>query len=139
VAPAGDTYQAGTLSGNPLAVAAGLATLRELDADAYERLGGVTERLAAGLRDAAGDRPVQVVSVRGLVTPFFTAAPVRDFEGASRCDLEAYGRFCRALLDRGIYPPASQFEAWFVSLAHDEASIDRTIAAAGEAFDIAFA
>jgi glutamate-1-semialdehyde 2,1-aminomutase len=139
VAPAGDTYQAGTLSGNPLAVAAGLATLRELDADAYERLGGVTERLAAGLRDAAGDRPVQVVSVRGLVTPFFTAAPVRDFEGASGCDLEAYGRFCRALLDRGIYPPASQFEAWFVSLAHDEASIDRTIAAAGEAFDIAFA
>jgi len=139
VAPAGDVYQAGTLSGNPLAVAAGLATLRELDANAYERLGVLTDRLAAGLRDAAGDRPIQVASVRGLVTPFFSAAPVRDFDGASACDLEAYGRFCRALLDRGIYPPASQFEAWFVSLAHDEAAIDRTVAAAAEAFDVAFA
>jgi glutamate-1-semialdehyde 2,1-aminomutase len=139
VAPAGDVYQAGTLAGNPLAVAAGLATLRELDANAYERLGVLTERLAAGLRDAAGDRPVQVASVRGLVTPFFSAAPVRDFDGASACDLDAYGRFCRAVLERGIYPPASQFEAWFVSLAHDEASIDRTVAAAAEAFDAAFA
>src|SRR3954447_17163243 len=139
VAPAGDTYQAGTLSGNPLAVAAGLATLRELDAAAYERLGVLTERLTSGLRQAAGARPVQVASARGLVTPFFSAAPVRDFEGASACDLEAYGRFCRALLDRGIYPPASQFEAWFVSLAHDEAAIDRTVEAAAEAFDAAFA
>jgi glutamate-1-semialdehyde 2,1-aminomutase len=139
VAPAGDTYQAGTLSGNPLAVAAGLATLRELDADAYERLGALTERLESGLRQAAGGRPVQVVSVRGLVTPFFSSAPVRDFDGASACDLDAYGRFCRALLDRGIYPPASQFEAWFVSLAHDETAIDRTVEAAGEAFDAAFA
>jgi glutamate-1-semialdehyde 2,1-aminomutase len=139
VAPAGDVYQAGTLSGNPLAVAAGLATLRELDAKAYERLGVLTERLTAGLRDAAGDHPVQVASVRGLVTPFFSTAPVRDFAGASACDLEAYGRFCRALLERGIYPPPSQFEAWFVSLAHDEAAIDRTVAAAAEAFDVAFA
>jgi glutamate-1-semialdehyde 2,1-aminomutase len=138
VAPSGDVYQAGTLSGNPLAVAAGLATLRELDAPAYERLGALTDRLAAGLRDAAGDRPVQVSSVRGLVTPFFSAQPVRDFEGASACDLDAYGRFCRALLKRGFYPPASQFEAWFVSLAHDEATIDRTVEAAAEAFDEAF-
>jgi glutamate-1-semialdehyde 2,1-aminomutase len=139
VAPAGDVYQAGTLSGNPIAVAAGLATLRELDARAYGRLGELTDRLTAGLRDAAGDRPVQVVSVCGLVTPFFSAEPVRDFGGASACDVDAYGRFCRALLDRGIYPPASQFEAWFVSLAHDEAAIDRTIEAAAEAFDAAFA
>src|SRR3954453_18812567 len=80
VAPAGDVYQAGTLSGNPLAVAAGLATLRELDAAAYEQLGVLTERLESGLRQAAGDRPVQVTSARGLVTPFFSAAPVRDFE-----------------------------------------------------------
>jgi glutamate-1-semialdehyde 2,1-aminomutase len=138
VAPAGDVYQAGTLSGNPLAVAAGLATLRDLDASAYERLGMLTERLAAGLRDAAGERPVQVVSVCGLVTPFFSSAPVRDFEGASACDLDAYGRFCRALLDLGVYPPPSQFEAWFVSLAHDEAAIDRTVEAAREAFDAAF-
>jgi glutamate-1-semialdehyde 2,1-aminomutase len=139
VAPAGDVYQAGTLSGNPLAVAAGLATLRELDAGAYARLGVLTERLASGLWDAAGDRPIQVVSVCGLVTPFFSSSPVRDFDGASACDLDAYGRFCRALLDRGVYPPASQFEAWFVSLAHDEAAIDRTVAAAAEAFDVAFA
>jgi glutamate-1-semialdehyde 2,1-aminomutase len=138
VAPAGDVYQAGTLSGNPLAVAAGLATLRELDALAYERLGALTERLAEGLREAAGDRPVQVAALRGLVTPFFRAEPVRNFHDASACDLDAYGRFCRALLERGVYPPASQFEAWFVSLAHDEASIDRTAEMAREAFEAAF-
>jgi glutamate-1-semialdehyde 2,1-aminomutase len=138
VAPAGDVYQAGTLSGNPLAMAAGLATLRELDVGAYERLAVLTERLAGGLRAAAAGRPIQVASVCGLVTPFFSAEPVRDFAGASACDLEAYGRFCRALLERGVYPPASQFEAWFVSLAHDEASIDRTAEAAREAFTVAF-
>ena len=65
---------------------------------------------------------------------FFTAEPVRDYAAASACDLPAYGRFCRALLDRGIYPPASQFEAWFLSLAHDEAAIDRTVEAASQAF-----
>jgi glutamate-1-semialdehyde 2,1-aminomutase len=138
VAPSGDVYQAGTLSGNPLAVAAGLATLRELDALAYERLGALTERLAEGLREAAGDRPVQVAALRGLVTPFFRAEPVRNFHDASACDLDAYGRFCRALLERGVYPPASQFEAWFVSLSHDEASIDRTAEMAREAFEAAF-
>ena len=135
VAPAGDVYQAGTLSGNPLATAAGLATLAQLDVAAYERLGELTDRLAAGLERAAGDRPVQVASVPGLVTPFFAQGPVRDFAGASACDLDAYGRFAGALLDREIYPPASQFEAWFVSLAHDEAAIDRTVDAAAEAFD----
>ena len=139
VAPAGDVYQAGTLSGNPLAMAAGLATLNELDAAAYERLADLTRRLAAAMREAAADHPVQVVSVCGLVTPFFSAEPIRDFHDASGCDLEAYGRFCRALLERGVYPPASQFEAWFVSLAHDQAAIDRTAAAAAEAFDVAFA
>jgi glutamate-1-semialdehyde 2,1-aminomutase len=138
IAPAGDVYQAGTLSGNPLAVAAGLATLRELDRAAYSRLEAHTAMLAAGLRDAAGDRPVQVVSVPGLVTPFFSAEPVRDFAAAAACDLDAYGRFARALLDRGIYPPASQFETWFVSLAHDEASIEHTANAAAEAFEEAF-
>jgi glutamate-1-semialdehyde 2,1-aminomutase len=138
VAPAGDVYQAGTLSGNPLAAAAGLATLAQLDVAAYERLGELTDRLAGGLERAAGDRPVQVASVPGLVTPFFSEGPVRDFAGASACDLDAYGRFARALLDREIYPPPSQFEAWFVSLAHDEAAIDRTVDAAAEAFDEAF-
>ena len=134
IAPAGDVYQAGTLSGNPLAVAAGLATLEHLDADAYERLAELTKALAAGLRDAAGELPVSVVSVPGLVTPFFAADPPSDFAGAGACDLDAYGRFARGLLDRGIYPPASQFEAWFVSLAHDEAAIERTCEAAHEAF-----
>ena len=134
IAPSGDVYQAGTLSGNPLAVAAGLATLAKLDARAYERLGALTDRLASGLREAAGELPVSVASVPGLVTPFFAAEPPRDFAGAAACDLAAYGRFARALLDRGIYPPASQFEAWFVSLAHDEAAIEHTCDAAAEAF-----
>jgi glutamate-1-semialdehyde 2,1-aminomutase len=134
IAPAGDVYQAGTLSGNPLAVAAGLATLRKLDGAAYLGLAAITERLAAGLREAAGDRPVQVASVPGIVTVFFSAEPVHDFAGASACDTAAYGRFCRALLERGVYPPASQFEAWFPSLAHDDDAVEATIEAAGEAF-----
>jgi glutamate-1-semialdehyde 2,1-aminomutase len=133
IAPAGDVYQAGTLSGNPLATAAGLATLRRLDAAAYERLSELTDELAAGLREAAADRPLQVASVPGLVTIFFSAEPVADFAAASASDTEAYGRFCRAMLDRGVYPPASQFEAWFVSLAHHSAAIGRTVEAAGEA------
>jgi glutamate-1-semialdehyde 2,1-aminomutase len=134
IAPAGDVYQAGTLSGNPLAVAAGIATLRKLDGAAYVGLDSITTRLASGLRRAAGDLPVQVSSVPGLVTVFFSPEPVRDFAGATACDAEAYGRFCRAMLDRGVYPPASQFEAWFPSLAHDDESIEQTIAAAAEAF-----
>src|SRR4051794_9549652 len=80
ISPAGDVYQAGTLSGNPLATAAGLATLRELDADAYERLGELTDRLTTGLQEAAGEKPIRVSSVRGLVTPFFSSNQVRDFE-----------------------------------------------------------
>ena len=134
IAPAGDVYQAGTLSGNPLAAAAGLATLRKLDGVAYLGIESATTRLATGLRNVAGGLPVQVSSVPGLVTVFFSADPVHDFAGAQACDTEAYARFCRAMLDRGVYPPASQFEAWFPSLAHDEVSIDRTIEAAAEAF-----
>jgi glutamate-1-semialdehyde 2,1-aminomutase len=134
VAPAGDVYQAGTLSGNPLAVAAGLATLRKLDGGAYIRLAGITETLASGLREAAGDRPIQVSSVPGLVTVFFSPEPVRDFAAASASDAAAYGRFCRAMLEQGVYPPASQFEAWFPSLAHDDECISVTLEAAGEAF-----
>jgi len=134
IAPAGDVYQAGTLSGNPLAVAAGLATLQLLDADAYARLAAITERLASGLRGAAGDRPVRVETVPGLLTVFFTAEPVRDYAGAAACDRDAYAAWCRALLVRGVYPPASQFEAWFPSLAHDDAAIERTVEAAAAAF-----
>jgi glutamate-1-semialdehyde 2,1-aminomutase len=134
VAPAGEVYQAGTLSGNPLATAAGLATLRRLDEVAYSRLAATTDQLAAGLREAAGEVPVQVVSAPGLLTIFFTDAPVRDYAGAQRCDHEAYGRFCRELLGRGVYAPPSQYEAWFPSLAHGPEHIARTLEAASAAF-----
>ncbi|MDP9189421.1 MAG: glutamate-1-semialdehyde 2,1-aminomutase [Actinomycetota bacterium] len=140
VAPAGDVYQAGTLSGNPLAVAAGLATLQRLDATAYERLGELTERLASGLRRAAGESsPVSVASVPGLLTVFFSREAPRDFAAAATCDTDAYARFCRALLERGVYPPPSQFEAWFPSLAHDDAAISETLEAASAAFAEALA
>jgi glutamate-1-semialdehyde 2,1-aminomutase len=135
VAPAGDVYQAGTLSGNPLATAAGLATLRQLDASAYRRLAELTERLADGFDELAADRPLQVASAPGLVTLFFSATPIADFAAASACDLDAHARFCRAMLERGVYPPPSQFEAWFVSLAHDEAAIERTLEAAAESLE----
>ena len=132
IAPAGDVYQAGTLSGNPLAVAAGLATLDQLDAAAYQRLDALTDRLAAGLTELAADRSLQVASAPGLLTLFFSPEPVRNFDDARACDTEAHARFCRAMLDRAVYPPPSQFEAWFVSLAHDEATIDRTLEAAAD-------
>ncbi len=138
IAPAGDVYQAGTLSGNPLATAAGLATLRQLDAPAYERLAQLTAMLAAGLTDLAADRPLRIASAPGLLTLFFSGEPVTDFATAVACDLEAHARFCRAMLARGVYPPPSQFEAWFVSLAHDEEAIERTLAAAAESLDEAF-
>jgi glutamate-1-semialdehyde 2,1-aminomutase len=134
IAPAGDVYQAGTLSGNPLAVAAGRATLELLDEDAYVRLAGITATLAEGLREAAGDRPVQVESVPGLLTVFFSDEPVRDYAGAAACDADAYGAWCRALLARGVYPPPSQFEAWFPSLAHGPDQVTRTLEVAAAAF-----
>jgi glutamate-1-semialdehyde 2,1-aminomutase len=133
LAPAGDVYQAGTLSGNPLAVAAGLTTLRRLDADAYARLADLTDRLASGLRDLAREHGLTVASAPGLVTLFFSALPVQDFEDAKACDLERHAAFYRAMLERGIWLPPSQFEAWFVSLAHDEIAVDRTLMAAAEA------
>jgi glutamate-1-semialdehyde 2,1-aminomutase len=136
IAPAGDVYQAGTLSGNPLAVAAALATLAHLDAAAYAQLEATTDALAQGMRDAAGEagRSVQVRSLPGLMTVFFSSEPVRSYADAAACDTDAYGRWCRALLDRGIYPPPSQFEAWFPSLAHGEEELRRTLEAAAEAF-----
>jgi glutamate-1-semialdehyde 2,1-aminomutase len=138
IAPAGDVYQAGTLSGNPLAVAAALATLELLDERAYSRLARTTDALAEGLRSAAqrAGVPLQVQAVPGLLTPFFSERPVRDYSDAAACDLEGYGAWCRALLARGVYPPPSQFEAWFPSLAHTERHVQRTVAAAGEAFGI---
>jgi glutamate-1-semialdehyde 2,1-aminomutase len=138
IAPSGDVYQAGTLSGNPLAVAAGLATLRLLDAAAYERLAATTESLAAGLREAAAAAgvDVQVPRLPGLLTVFFSARPVTDYAAASACDAEAYGAWCRALLERSVYPPASQFEAWFPSLAHTPEHVERTVEAAAQAFAV---
>jgi glutamate-1-semialdehyde 2,1-aminomutase len=139
IAPAGDVYQAGTLSGNPLAVAAGLATLELLDATAYATLARTTELLADGLREAirAGGwfARAHVVSVPGLLTVFFRRDRVKDYAAAAACDRDAYGAWCRELLARGVYPPASQFEAWFPSLAHDEAAIERTVEAAIGAFE----
>ena len=134
IAPAGDVYQAGTLSGNPLAVAAGRATLELLDENAYVHLAATTETLADGLREAAGDRPVQIAWAPGLLTVFFSAEPVRDYAGAAACDADAYGTWCRALLARGVYPPPSQFEAWFPSLAHTPELVTRTLEAAAAAF-----
>jgi glutamate-1-semialdehyde 2,1-aminomutase len=133
IAPAGDVYQAGTLSGNPLAVAAGLATLGLLDESAYARLSATTLALADGLREIGHGR-IHVQCVRGLVTPFFSEGPVRSYADAKACDHEAYGAWCRALLARGVYPPASQYVAWFPSLAHTQADVDRTLEVAAAAF-----
>jgi len=136
LAPAGEVYQAGTLSGNPLAVAAGRATLALLDEAAYTRLAQTTDAIVAALREGAAEAgaAVQIQSVPGLFTVFFSPEPVRDYAGAQRCDLTAHGRFCRALLERGVYPPPSQFEAWFPSLAHEDRHLDQTATAAAEAF-----
>jgi glutamate-1-semialdehyde 2,1-aminomutase len=134
LAPAGEVYQAGTLSGNPLAVAAGLATLGLLDDAAYLRLASFTEELAGGLREAAGDYPIQVASGPGLLTVFFSEEPVSDLAGAESCDREAYATWCRELLSRGVYAPASQFEAWFPSLAHTPEQLELTLSAARAAF-----
>jgi glutamate-1-semialdehyde 2,1-aminomutase len=134
VAPSGDVYQAGTLSGNPLATAAGLATLRLLDERAHARLAALARSLAEGLATAARDAGVEAVAVwkPGLLTLFFAPEPPRDYEDAKGCDLEAYAAFCRGMLDRGIYLPPSQFEAWFPSLAHTDAHVERTLSAARE-------
>jgi glutamate-1-semialdehyde 2,1-aminomutase len=136
LAPEGDVYQAGTLSGNPIAVAAGRETLRLLDDRAYLKLEHTTDALAHGLREAAADAgcEIQVQALAGLLTVFFARTPVSDYASASASDLEAFATFARALLDRGVSPPPSQFEAWFPSLAHTQDDVERTIRAAREAF-----
>jgi glutamate-1-semialdehyde 2,1-aminomutase len=136
ISPSGDVYQAGTLSGNPLAMTAGLATLAKLDDQAYSVLALRTNDLAKGLADAAAAAGVEVsiVSECGLLTIFFAPAAPSDYEAAKACDLDKHAAWCRALLDRGVYAPPSQFEAWFPSLVHDDAVIDRTIEAARAAF-----
>jgi glutamate-1-semialdehyde 2,1-aminomutase len=134
LAPAGDVYQAGTLSGNPLATAGGLAALRRLrDPAVYERLERLGARLEEGLREAGGEETT-VQRVGALATLFCSAGPVTDFEGATACDTDRYGELFRHLLSRGVYLAPSQFEAMFVSLAHGEAEVDRTVEAVAEFF-----
>jgi glutamate-1-semialdehyde 2,1-aminomutase len=135
IAPAGSVYQAGTLSGNPLAVAAGRTALELLTEETYLALSDTTLALADGLREAAGGRPVQVAHTTGLLTVFFSEQPVHDYAGAAAADAEAYGAWCRALLARGVYPPPSHFEAWFPSLAHTSEHVTRTVEAAAAAFE----
>jgi glutamate-1-semialdehyde 2,1-aminomutase len=138
VAPAGPVYQAGTLSGNPLAMRAGIETLDLLgEAGTYERLEALSARLAAGLSTASKKAgiPTVVNRVGSMLTAFFNAGPVVDFATAARSDTKRYARFFHAMLARGIYFAPSQFEAAFVSTAHDEALVDRTIAAAAEAMN----
>jgi glutamate-1-semialdehyde 2,1-aminomutase len=135
MAPAGPVYQAGTLSGNPLAMTAGLWCLEALSPKLYRHLAKLGARLAAGLADAAraAGVPMQVNAFGSVLTPFFTEGPVRDYESAARSDTDKYAAFFRGLLARGVYAPPSQFEAWFLSGAHTERDIDKTVKAAREA------
>ncbi|PRR71186.1 Glutamate-1-semialdehyde 2,1-aminomutase [Moorella humiferrea] len=137
VAPVGPVYQAGTLSGNPLAVSAGLATLKVLkEPGVYERLESLSARLEKGLKEAAGEAgvPVTFNRVGAMFTAFFTPGPVTDYTTATASDTKTFAAYFQAMLRRGIYLAPSQFEAAFMSLAHTEADIDRTIEAAREAF-----
>ena len=135
VAPEGPVYQAGTLSGNPLAMAAGLAVLRRLDQAAYDRLDALGRRLEAGIKDALATSGVaaQFHRVGSAFTLFFSAEPVTDFASAKRADTARYARFFHEMLDRGIYLPPAQLEAGFISLAHTEDDIDAFVAASREA------
>jgi glutamate-1-semialdehyde 2,1-aminomutase len=138
VAPSGPVYQAGTLSGNPLAMTAGLWSLENLSPRLYRQLARLTARLAEGLAEAARDAGValQVNAFGSLLTPFFTERRVSDFASAVSADTVRYGAFHRAMLARGIYLPPSQFEAWFLSGAHTPAHIEKTIRAARAAFKV---
>ena len=138
VAPAGPVYQAGTLSGNPLAVAAGLKTLEILRRPgAYERLEAISQKLAAGLAGAAAKAgvPLTVNRVGSMFTCFFSGEPVTDYASAKKSDTRRFARFFRSLLAGGVYFPPSQFEAAFVSTAHSEADVAATLEAAAKAFD----
>jgi glutamate-1-semialdehyde 2,1-aminomutase len=132
VSPAGPIYQAGTLSGNPLAMAAGLWSLKRLNRGMYRKLSALGHALAAGLADAARDAnvPLQINAMGSMLTPFFTAARVRDYRSALTSDTEAFALFFREMLKRGVYLPPSQFEAWFISAAHTARDIATTVDAA---------
>ena len=132
VSPAGPVYQAGTLSGNPLAMTAGIWCLDRLKPKLYRDLATLGARLAAGFVEAAraAGVAVQVNASGSLLTPFFTDRPVHDYRTATTANTNQYAAFFRAMLARGVYPPPSQFEAWFLSGAHTVKDVDRTIAAA---------
>ena len=129
LAPAGPVYQAGTLSGNPLATAAGIATLDALDQSVYDAVEWVGKRLEEGLAPYG-----RVQRVGGMLTLFMREEPVHTFEEAAASDTERYGALFRHMLERGVYLPPSQFESWFVSLAHGDEEVDRTLEAARELF-----
>jgi glutamate-1-semialdehyde 2,1-aminomutase len=135
VAPAGPVYQAGTLSGNPLAMTAGLWSLGHLSSDLYRKLGCRGARLADGLADAArvAGVPLLVNGFGSVLTPFFTSEPVHDYQSALKSHTKRYAAFFQGMLARGIYPPPSQFEGWFLSAAHSERDIELTVRAAREA------
>jgi glutamate-1-semialdehyde 2,1-aminomutase len=132
VAPAGAVYQAGTLSGNPIAMTAGIWALERLSPRLYKELARRGAMLAAGLADAARAAAValQVNALGSLLTPFFISSPVRDYTSALGSNTTAYAAFFQGMLRRGVYPPPSQFEAWFLSAAHSDRDIKKTIVAA---------
>ena len=135
VAPSGPVYQAGTLAGNPLAMTAGLWCLARLSDRLYRRLARLGARLTEGLAAAGREAGVslRVNGYGSMVTPFFSQEPVCDYRSAATASVSAYAVFFRGMLDRGVYPPPSQFEAWFLSGAHTERDVDTTIRAAREA------
>jgi glutamate-1-semialdehyde 2,1-aminomutase len=137
VAPLGPVYQAGTLSGNPLAVSAALATLERLDASLYARLESLGARLEAGLARAIAKHGASacVQRVGSMITLFFARGPIRSWTDAKTCDTLRFGRWHGAMIERGVHWPPAQFEAAFISAAHSEADIDVTIAAADQALD----
>jgi glutamate-1-semialdehyde 2,1-aminomutase len=139
LAPAGDVYQAGTLSGNPLAMAAGIAQLNALKAsDAYERLEALGTALESGFAEitAGAKASCRLARAGSMWTLFFTREPVTDLASAKRSDTKAFAGFFHAMLERGVYLPPSQFEAAFISLVHTKADIERTLNAAREALDV---
>jgi glutamate-1-semialdehyde 2,1-aminomutase len=140
LAPLGPVYQAGTLAGNPVAMSAGAATLREVAASSfYTTLDGIAERLAEGLKWAAADAGVLISVVReaSMLTVFFAPRPPQCYEDMASVDTNRFARFFHAMLDHGVLLPPSQFEAWFVSAAHGAEDIERTVAAARQAFALA--
>ncbi len=132
VSPDGPVYQAGTLSGNPLAMTAGIWCLDRLKPRLYRHLADLGRRLASGLSEAARGAgvPLQVNAFGSVLTPFFTSRPVRDYESATQADTAQYAEFFRGMIAHGVYPPPSQFEAWFLSAAHTTRDVDKTVAAA---------